>query len=271
MKPKQVVTFLIASLVAFIYIFPFWLILNNSLKARLTILRNPIALPDSLNLKNFIDAFTKMNFPFALMNSLIITVATGIILIIFPSMLAYYLQRFDYRANKIIFIVLVMSMIIPFQALMIPFVSIYGVLGLLNSRIALVYFYLGFGVALSTFMYHGFIKTLPIALEESAYIDGANRFQIFWYVVFPMLQPITATIAILNALWIWNDFLLPSLVLFLTARTLPLSTYSFFGQFTSNYGVAMAGLVLSITPIVIFYLAMQRNIISGITDGAVKG
>jgi len=271
MKPKQIVTFLIALLVAFIYIFPFWLILNNSFKAKLAILQSPISLPDNFNLKNFIDAFTRMNYPHALMNSLVITVISGIILIVFPSMLAYYLLRFNYRANKIIFVLLVMSMIIPFQALMIPFVSIYGVLGLLNSRIALVYFYLGFGVALSTFMYHGFIKTLPIALEESAFIDGANRFQIFWYVVFPMLQPITATIAILNALWIWNDFLLPSLVLFLTARTLPLSTYSFFGQFTSNYGVAMAGLVLSITPIVIFYLVMQRNIISGITDGAVKG
>lgn len=271
MKLKPVFTYIIALIVAFIYIFPFWLILNNAFKARLVILQNPISLPENFNLKNFTDAFTRMNYPAALMNSIIITVIAGIILIVFPSMLAYYLSRFDYRANKIIFIILVMSMIIPFQALMIPFVSIYGSLGMLNNTIVLIYFYLGFGVSLSTFMYHGFIKTLPIALEEAAYIDGANRFQIFWQVVFPMLQPITATIAILNALWIWNDFLLPSLVLFLSARTLPLSTYSFFGQYTSNYGMAMAGLVLSITPIVIFYLVMQRNIISGITNGAVKG
>jgi raffinose/stachyose/melibiose transport system permease protein len=271
MKSKQAVPFLIAIVVAFFYIFPFWLVLNNAFKARLSILQNPISLPNSFDLKNFTVAFTRMNFPYALMNSIIITLVSGVILIVLPSMLAYYLLRFDYRANKIIFIVLVLSMIIPFQALMIPFVSIYGALGVLNSRLALVYFYLGFGVSLSTFMYHGFIKTLPIALEESAFIDGANRFQIFWYVVFPMVRPITATIIILNALWIWNDFLLPSLVLFLSARTLPLSTYSFFGQYTSNYGVAMAGLVLSIIPIVILYLVMQRNIISGITDGAVKG
>lgn len=271
MKLKQILGFVIALAVSVVYIFPFWLILNNAFKAKLAILQDPIALAEKFDLKNFVTAFNQMNYPSALLNSVIITVITVVILILIPSMLAYYLARFDYRSNRIIFIVLVMSMIIPFQALMIPFVSIYGALGLLNSRIALVYFYLGFGVALSTFMYHGFIKTLPIALEESAYIDGASRFQIFWTVVFPMLEPITATIAILNALWIWNDFLLPSLVLFLSARTLPLSTYSFFGQFTSNYGVAMAGLVLSITPIVIFYILMQRRIISGITDGAVKG
>lgn len=271
MRIKHVITFLLAVVVAFIYIFPFWLILNNAFKPKLAILQNPILLPANFNLENFVSAFARMNYPYALMNSVVITVLSGMVLIVLPSMLAYYLVRFNYRANKLIFIILVMSMIIPFQALMIPFVSIYGALDLLNSRIALVYFYLGFGVSLSTFMYHGFIKILPIALEESAFIDGANWFQIFWQVVFPMLQPVTATITILNALWIWNDFLLPSLVLFLSARTLPLSTYSFFGQYTSNYGVAMAGLVLSITPIIIFYLAMQRNIISGITDGAVKG
>jgi raffinose/stachyose/melibiose transport system permease protein len=227
-------------------------------------------LPANFDLSNFTTAFDEMNYLYAFMNSAIITITAGIILIVFPAMLAYYLVRFEYRANKLIFIILVMSMIIPFQALMIPFVSIYGTLGMLNSRIALIYFYLGFGMSLSTFMYHGFIKTLPIALDEAALVEGANRFQIFWYIIFPMLKPITATIMILNALWIWNDFLLPSLVLFLSARTLPLSTFSFFGQYTSNYGLAMAGLVLSMTPIIIFYLIMQRNIISGITEGAVK-
>lgn len=270
MKAKSIVTFSIAILVAGIYVFPFLLILNNAFKDRVSIIQNPLALADKFDLSNFTAAFSRMNYPYAFMNSIVITVITGLILSVFPAMLAYYLARFNYRSNKVIFIVLVMSMIIPFQALMIPFVSIYGSLGMLNNKVALIYFYLGFGVSLSTFMYHGFIKTLPIALDEAAIIDGANRFQIFWHIVFPMLRPITATIAILNTLWIWNDFLLPSLVLFLNDRTLPLSTYSFFGQYTSNYGLAMAGLVLSITPIIIFYLIMQRNIISGITEGAVK-
>lgn len=270
MKTKPGITFIIAILVAFIYLFPFSLVLINSFKDRVAIIQNPILLPANFDLSNFNTAFDEMNYLYAFMNSAIITITAGIILIVFPAMLAYYLVRFEYRANKLIFIILVMSMIIPFQALMIPFVSIYGTLGMLNSRIALIYFYLGFGMSLSTFMYHGFIKTLPIALDEAALVEGANRFQIFWYIIFPMLKPITATIMILNALWIWNDFLLPSLVLFLSARTLPLSTFSFFGQYTSNYGLAMAGLVLSMTPIIIFYLIMQRNIISGITEGAVK-
>jgi raffinose/stachyose/melibiose transport system permease protein len=134
----------------------------------------------------------------------------------------------------------------------------------------LIYFYLGFGISLSTFMYHGFIRTLPRALEESALIDGANYFQVFWRIVFPMLQPITATITILNALWIWNDFLLPSLALFQNDRTLPLSTFSFFGQYTSNYGLAMAGLALTISPMIVFYVVMQRKIIGGITEGSLK-
>jgi raffinose/stachyose/melibiose transport system permease protein len=270
MKTKHLISLSIAIIVAFIYIFPFSLILNNSFKDKVAIIQNPLLLPETFNLNNFTTAFDRMNYLYAFMNSAIITITAGIILIIFPAMLAYYLVRFDYRTNKFIFIILVMSMIIPFQALMIPFVSIYGTLGMLNSRITLIYFYLGFGMSLSTFMYHGFIKTLPIALDEAALVEGANRLQIFWDIIFPMLKPITATILILNALWIWNDFLLPSLVLFLNARTLPLSTFSFFGQYTSNYGLAMAGLVLSIIPIVIFYLIMQRNIISGITEGAVK-
>lgn len=262
--------FLIAIILAVIYIFPFSLILLNSFKDRVEIIENPLALPTKLALDNYVTAFDRMDYPFAFFNSLIITTAAVIVLTIFPSMLAYYLVRFNYRSNQVILIVLITSMIIPFQALMIPFVSIYGKLNMLNSRLYLVYFYLGFGVALATFMYHGFIKSLPIALDESATIEGASRFQIYRYIILPMLKPITATIVILNSLWIWNDFLLPSLVLFQKSRTLPLSTFSFFGQFTSDFGLAMAGLVLSILPIIILYLIMQRSIISGITEGAVK-
>lgn len=270
MKTKINFNFLIAVIFAVIYIFPFSLILINSFKDRVEIIENPLKFPTQLVLNNYVIAFERMDYPFAFFNSLIITTVSVLALTIFPSMLAYYLVRFNYRSNRTILAVLITSMIIPFQALMIPFVSIYGKLDMLNSRLYLVYFYLGFGVALSTFMYHGFIKSLPVTLDESAAIDGASRFQIYWYVIFPMLKPITATVIILNSLWIWNDFLLPSLVLFQKSRTLPLSTFSFFGQFTSDFGLAMAGLVLSILPIIILYLIMQRSIISGITEGAVK-
>ncbi|WP_197068475.1 carbohydrate ABC transporter permease [Photobacterium gaetbulicola] len=185
-------------------------------------------------------------------------------------MLAYYIERDPNRWKSAIFYVLVASMIIPFQAVMIPFVSLFGKLGVLNGKLPLMYFYLGFGVALSTFMYRSFIAKIPKSLDESGAIEGASKFTVFWKIIFPQLKPITATMLVLNALWLWNDYLLPSLVLHQDDRTLPLMTYSFFGKYTSDYGLAMAGLVLSIIPIILFYLVMQRQIVSGITDGAVK-
>lgn len=253
------------------YIFPFFLVLINSLKPRMAILSNPVALPKTINFDNFINAFNTMGYPSALTNSLIITVLSLLLIIVFSSMLAYFLVRWDWKINKIIFMILVASMIIPFQALMIPFVTIYGSLNMLNSRLLLTVFYLGFGVSLATFMYHGFIKNVPVELEEAAKIDGATKLQVFWKIIFPILKPVTATIAILDVLWIWNDFLLPSLVLTSQSmRTIPLSTFYFFGQYTSSYGQAMAALILAIIPVIIFYVAMQDKIISGVIEGAGK-
>lgn len=255
---------------ALLWVFPFVLVLLNPFKDNLEIRDNPLAPPTSLSSDNFSTAWERMDFVSSMFNSLIITVGAGVLLVIFPSMFAYYLARFDHRANRWLMALLIASMIIPFQALMIPFVSIYGSLDMLNSRSYLILFYLGFGTSLSTFLYHGFVKSIPIAVEEAAILDGATRFQVFWRVVFPMLKPITATVIVLNGLWVWNDFLLPSLVLFQSDRTLPLQTYSFYGQYTSELGLAMAGLVLATAPILIFYLVMQRQIVSGVSSGAVK-
>ena len=270
MKRSTIGLVIAAIVLAILYLFPFSIVIINAFKGRVEVLRNPMALPGQFDLANFGEAWERMTYPAAFTNSMIVTVLALAVLTIFPAMLAFYLSRFKSRFTQFIFAMLVVSMIIPFQALMIPFVSIYGRLDLLNSSPALIYFYLGFGVSLSTFMYHGFMSGIPMALDESAAIEGANEFQIFWNVVFPLLRPIATTIMILNALWIWNDFLLPSLVLFQEARTLPLTTYSFYGQYTSQYGLAMAGLVLSTIPIIVFYIALQRNVIDGITQGAVK-
>jgi len=144
-------------------------------------------------------------------------------------------------------------------------------MGILNSRPMLIYFYLGFGLSLSTFMYHGFIKGISQSLEEAAIIDGCSRIGVFWRIVFPNLAPVTATVVILNLLWIWNDFLLPSLVLLHDfQRTLPLSTFYFFGTYTAEFGQGMAALIMSIIPILIIYLVLQKQIIRGVTEGAVK-
>ena len=264
------VRFLLTAVLGLFWVFPFVLIVLNPFKTKTEIVENPLSLPTTLDTVNFETAWDRMNFVTAFTNSLIITVGAGVLLVIFPSMLGYYLARFDYRSNRLLLALIIASMIIPFQALMIPFVSIYGQLDMLNSKSYLILFYLGFGTSLSTFLYHGYIKSVPIAVEEAAIIDGATRFQVFWRVVFPMLKPITATVIVLNGLWIWNDFLLPSLVLQQGDRTLPLETVTFFGEFTTELGLAMAGVVLAAAPILIFYLVMQRHIVSGVSSGSVK-
>jgi raffinose/stachyose/melibiose transport system permease protein len=263
-------TFLVGMTVAFAYVFPFFLVFVNSLKLKYDILKNPLALPVHITWENFQQAYTKMNFFRSLTNSIIITVFSVSLLIIFSSMLAYYLARTKNKLSKYLFLVLVASMIVPFQALMIPFMARFAQFVSWNNRGALIFFYIGFGTALSTFLYHGFISTIPTEIDEAASIDGASDMTAFWKIIFPMMRPITATVAIINALWIWNDFLLPRLVLTNETQTLPLSTYLFYGQYSIEYGQAMAGLVLAVLPIVIFYLVLQKQFISGISQGAVK-
>jgi raffinose/stachyose/melibiose transport system permease protein len=142
---------------------------------------------------------------------------------------------------------------------------------MLNSKWALIYMYLGFGISLAVFMYHGFIKSIPVELEEAAMIDGATRFQTFWQIVFPIMKPITMTITTLDMLWIWNDFLLPSLILIApNEKTLQLSTYAFNGTYTSDYGLSMSALMLSILPVLIIYLFLQKSIIGGVLQGSIK-
>lgn len=254
-----------------LYLLPFFLVIVNSLKARKDIILNPISLPSAPLFSNYVDAATQMSYFHGFVNSLIITAASVAVILIFSSMTAWILVRRDWLFGKIFFMALVAAMIIPFQAIMIPLVKIYGSVGMLNSKASLIYLYLGFGTALAVFMYHGFMKSIPLELEEAALIDGASRFQVFWLIVFPILKPITVTIGILDVLWIWNDFLLPSLVLIHAKnRTLPLSTFYFSGTYTIDYGLAMAGLMLSILPVIILYLFMQKQIIKGVLQGSIK-
>jgi raffinose/stachyose/melibiose transport system permease protein len=267
--PRKII-FAVGATLSLAYVLPFVLVFLNAFKPKYDILENPLAWPKQVSWDNFEQAMLKMNFFRALTNSIIITVISVAALIVFSSMLAYYLARTKTKFSKVTFLILVASMIVPFQALMIPFMSIFAQFVSLNNRAALVFFYIGFGVALSTFLYHGFISKIPMDLDEAAAMDGASDLTIFWKIMFPMLRPVTATVAIVNALWIWNDFLLPRLVLTQETQTLPLSTYLFYGQYSTEYGQAMAGLLLAVLPIIIFYLILQKQFISGITTGAVK-
>lgn len=272
-KRINLVFFIGASVLAVLYAFPFVMVLLNSVKEKREVINTPLSWPNEFKWENFTAAIKKMDYWNALTNSLIITIISVTAIIITSSMLAYYLSRSKTKFSAVTFLVLVASMIVPFQALMIPFVGLFGQKGLNlpGNQITIAFFYVGFGVALSTFLYHGFISNIPYELDEAAAIDGASPFKTFRKIILPMLGPVTATVAIINALWIWNDFLLPSVVLLETdQKTLPLKTFVFYGKYTSDYGLAMAGLLLSIIPILIFYFVMQKRIISGISAGAVK-
>lgn len=258
------------------YMFPFLMVVINSLKQKRDIIKSPFSwlfTIKGLSFDNFVKAFTQMDFLNAFKNSLIVTVTATALVTLFAAMLAYYIVRHKNWISKITFALMVASMIIPFQAIMIPLVSIYGgTLNILNHRLTLIFMHTGFSMAMSVFMFHGFINgNIPIALEEAAYIDGCTHSQTFFKIVFPLLKPIISTMVILNALAFWNDFLLPSLVL--TDKellTLPLSTYSFYGTYSADYGTIMAGLLLCVVPILILYVVLQKQIINGVVAGAVK-
>lgn len=275
MKIKDIVMYIGLSLTFLLYMFPFIFIVINAFKTKKEIIKTPLKLfsESGLNFDNFIKAYQKMDFMKAFYNSLVVTIAATVIVIIIAAMTAYYFVRINNGIAKVFFSLMVASMVIPFQAIMIPLVSIYGAkLGMLNSRATLIFMHVGFSISMSVFIFHGFIKTnIPIALEEAAYIDGCTRTKTFFKIIFPLMKPTTATLVILNVLAFWNDFLLPSLVLTKEKLlTLPLSTYKFYGTYSADLGTIMAALVLTVAPILVLYVFLQKYIISGVVSGAVK-
>ena len=274
-KASGIIKTVIVSVIFILYMFPFLLVLVNSLKRKVNIVKHPLQILDDAGLQwvNYKNAIEKMDFIRSFGNSFIITAVSVVLLIVFSSMAAYIFVRTDWKVCKISFFAMMASMVIPFQVIMIPLVSIYGgKLGILNSRTVLILMNFGFGTSMCTFMCHGFIKSnVPIALEEAARIDGCGPHGIFFKIVFPLMKPILSTIAILEVLGLWNDYLLPSLVLGKkNLYTLPLAIRTFYGTFTNDYGNIMAGLTLSIIPIVIVYVFLQKYIVGGVIAGAVK-
>lgn len=259
-------------LIALLFLIPFYFVIVNSLKTFPELAANTAKLPSSLYLDNYTKVWTIMKFPKAFFNSLFITVLSNVGLVVISSMAAYRMVRKSSKFNNLVFLAFVAAMVIPFQSIMIPLVRVASQVGLMDSKIGLIVCYYGFGVSLNVFLYHGFIKSIPLEIEESAKVDGSSPYGVFWKIVFPLLKPMSITIIILNSLWIWNDYLLPSLVLGNPElRTIPLATFSFFGQYTKQWDLALAGLTLSVLPIVIFFLFLQKHIVEGITAGSVKG
>lgn len=262
---------------ALVFLSPIYIIIVNSFKNRRELYENTLALPTEFTLEFYEGAMAKMDFFNAFLNSMYVTVVSVIFIVILSSMTAWMLARNANWISTVIFMTLIATMLIPFQTIMMPLMQLVtGItrstgIPLYNSLSGLIFMNVGFNAALSVFLYHGFIKSIPISLEEAATIDGASKFGVFWRVVFPILTPITATVMILNVILIWNDFLLPSLTLIdKELRTIPLSVFYFFGEFTIEWNMAMAGLTLTIIPVVIFYMISQKYIIKGIGEGAVK-
>ena len=259
----------------FAFIFPFLMVIINVFKTKADITSDPLSLlgAHGFTLKNFPEAMKKMNFWRSFGNSALITISSTILTIIFSAMTAFVIVRNKWKACTLLFSLMVATMVIPFQVLMIPLVSLYGgTLGILNHRATLIFMHTGFSLAMATFMFHGAIHTnVPVDLEEAADIDGCSRWQTYWLIVFPLLKPTIATVAIIDAMAFWNDYLLPSLVLGRKELyTIPIATQVFYGTYSTDIGLIMAALLLAILPILLLYVFLQRYIVEGVTAGAVK-
>lgn len=261
-----------------IYLFPIYLIFTNSFKSRSEMYENMVALPRSFSFKYYASALEKINFTTSLRNSLILTVVSIAIIVVLSSMTAWMFVRSKNRLSKILFGILVATMLIPFQTIMMPLMQEMTWIGnnigiqMVDTIGGLIFMYVGFGAGMGVFLYHGFVSSVPVSLEEAAIIDGCGTWKLFWKIVFPILKPTTMTVIILDVIWIWNDYLLPSLTLKSKInRTIPISAAKFFGQYTISWNEAMAALVITIIPVAIFYLACQKYIVKGVAAGAVKG
>ncbi|EXX90397.1 sugar ABC transporter permease [Paenibacillus darwinianus] len=261
--------------VAFVcFTFPFFLLIVNSFKTNGDILENPFSIPKVLDFSRFSEVIEKMNFLVTFKNTFVITTLSVILILILSAMTAHYLVRNATKFNQTFFAILVASMIIPFQSIMIPLIYIYGAkLNLIETApvTLLIALYIGFGSAFSVFIYHGFIKSIPLELEEASLIDGCTRRQTFFKIVLPMLAPTSVTIAILNVLWIWNDYLLPSLILTKEQDfTMPIKMKVFNGTYMNDWQLLIPAILLTILPILVAYLIGQRYIIRGVMQGAIK-
>lgn len=274
-KTADKAIFLLLVLLALLFVAPLFIVFINSFKTKFDIIGSPFALPNAqtfAGLENYITGIKSSGIISAFLRSLFITAASVLVLVVCTSMTAWYITRVKSKFTKILYYLLVFSMIVPFQMVMFTMTYTAGKLNL-NNLIGIILIYLGFGAGMSVFMMCGFMKSVPLEIEEAAMIDGCSPIQTFFLIVFPILKPTSVTVAVLNAMWIWNDYLLPYLVLGTDNKTMPVAIQlAMQGAYGSvNWGGFMAMLVIAIIPIIVFYLFCQKYIIKGVTAGAVKG
>lgn len=273
---KTVLTIVFA-VVAIVYLLPIFLVLVNSFKANAYVNTETFAMPNEesfVGFDNYVKGMTFGNYPFmaSVANSVIITVLSTFLILFFCSMAAWYIARVNSKFCKVIYYLCIFSMVVPFQMVMFTLSKTADVLKL-NTPFTIPIVYLGFGAGLAIFMFVGFVKSIPIEIEEAASIDGCGPVRTFFRVVLPMLKPTLISVGILEVMWVWNDYLLPYLVLDINKyRTIPIHIQYLKGSYgTVDLGATMALILLSIIPVIVFYLALQKYIIKGVAAGAVKG
>ena len=272
---KDIFLIMILCVLTVIFLIPMFLVLMNSFKSRLFVSTQPFSFPNAqtfVGFENYINGLTTSGFFMAFLRSVWITVVSVVIIVIFTSMTAWYIIRVNSKFTKSLYYLFVFSMIVPFQMVMYTMTYLVNQLAFSNV-FGIIFVYLGFGAGLAVFMFTGFVKSIPVEVEEAATIDGCTPLQTFFKVVFPMLKSITITVAILNVMWIWNDYLLPYLILGESQKTIPVAIQiAMQGAYgATDYGGFMAMLVVAIIPIIIFYISSQKYIIKGVISGAVKG
>ena len=259
---------------ALVFVAPIVIVFINSFKGQFFITDSPFTLPDGdtfVGLENYVTGIKRTDFISSFGYSLFITLASVFAIVLFCSMAAWFLARVKNKVTQAIYYTFVFSMIVPFQMVMFTMSKVANILRF-DNPLGIVFIYLGFGAGLSIFMFYGFASGIPIEIEEAATIDGCTPISMFFRVIFPILRPIATTVAILNTMWIWNDYLLPYLVIGNSYKTIPIAVQYLEGGYGSrDMGALMALLVLSIIPIIIFYLAAQKQIVKGVVAGAVKG
>lgn len=285
MTARKIATLMaeIVTLVLFIvFLFPFFLVLINSAKTAFEVTQFPLMMPSNWGTiaKNVASIWTSQNihYPASLLSSVIITVVSLVSISLLSAQAAWALVRTKTRTSSAIFFIFVAAMVIPFQIVMFPLLSWFRTITnltgvhLLRTYLGMILAYLGFGVSLSIFMYHGFIKSIPVELEEAATIDGCTRPQIFYRIIFPILTPIHATVLVLNGIWIWNDFLLPLLVLGKgnAVQTIPLAVSNFAGAFVKQWDLILTAILLAMIPVIICFLLAQKYIVKGMVAGSIK-
>lgn len=270
-KFSTLVTEIVMLLICAVFVIPIYYLVVSTFKTQVEIIESPLGLPSSLNLANYARALEGLDFFGHFFNSLLITSVSVVLIVVFGSMAAYTIARNSNRVTRFLRSYFLIGFMVPLQTTLLPLFLIMKNLHLINTYQGLIFLHSN-GAVFALFLYTGFIRAMPRDLEEAAFVDGASVLRTFWQIVFPLLRPVTATLIIFNTIWIWNDFLLSYLFLPSADKaTLTMQVYNGVGQYYTDWSIMMPVLVIALLPMVIFYLFMQRHIVSGLTTGSLKG